>query len=88
MILPTEHMLQCRMNSGMASSFKAMHVESGPLNPDELAALDAYWRAANYLSVGQIYLLDNPRRAIVTFFCQHRPHCMHYQEVGSTADFY
>src|ERR1044072_8155537 len=27
---------------------------------DELALLDAYWRAANYLSVGQIYLLDNP----------------------------
>jgi xylulose-5-phosphate/fructose-6-phosphate phosphoketolase len=26
----------------------------------ELALLDAYWRAANYLSVGQIYLLDNP----------------------------
>ena len=26
----------------------------------ELRALDAYWRAANYLSVGQIYLLDNP----------------------------
>jgi xylulose-5-phosphate/fructose-6-phosphate phosphoketolase len=26
----------------------------------ELAAIDAYWRAANYLSVGQIYLLDNP----------------------------
>jgi xylulose-5-phosphate/fructose-6-phosphate phosphoketolase len=26
----------------------------------ELAALDAWWRAANYLSVGQIYLLDNP----------------------------
>jgi xylulose-5-phosphate/fructose-6-phosphate phosphoketolase len=26
----------------------------------ELARLDAYWRAANYLSVGQIYLLDNP----------------------------
>src|SRR6188472_1477435 len=25
-----------------------------------LALLDAYWRAANYLSVGQIYLLDNP----------------------------
>jgi xylulose-5-phosphate/fructose-6-phosphate phosphoketolase len=30
------------------------------LTPDELALLDAYWRAANYLSVGQIYLLDNP----------------------------
>jgi xylulose-5-phosphate/fructose-6-phosphate phosphoketolase len=27
---------------------------------DELALLDAYWRAANYLSVGQIYLLSNP----------------------------
>ncbi|MEV4433020.1 phosphoketolase family protein [Streptomyces sp. NPDC049585] len=27
---------------------------------DELAALDAHWRAANYLSAGQIYLLDNP----------------------------
>ncbi|MHB1242388.1 MAG: phosphoketolase family protein [Gaiellaceae bacterium] len=30
------------------------------LNEAEIAALDAYWRAANYLSVGQIYLLDNP----------------------------
>ena len=27
---------------------------------DELQKIDAYWRAANYLSVGQIYLLDNP----------------------------
>ena len=31
-----------------------------PLSPDELRKLDAYWRAANYLAVGQIYLLDNP----------------------------
>ena len=31
-----------------------------PLAPDELRLLNAYWRAANYLSVGQIYLLDNP----------------------------
>ena len=30
------------------------------LAPDELAKLNAYWRAANYLSVGQIYLMDNP----------------------------
>ena len=29
------------------------------LSPDELRKIDAYWRAANYLSVGQIYLLDN-----------------------------
>jgi xylulose-5-phosphate/fructose-6-phosphate phosphoketolase len=32
----------------------------GPLGVEELRLLDAYWRAANYLSVGQIYLLDNP----------------------------
>jgi xylulose-5-phosphate/fructose-6-phosphate phosphoketolase len=31
-----------------------------PLSQDELQLIDAYWRAANYLSVGQIYLLDNP----------------------------
>ncbi len=31
-----------------------------PLSGDQLDLLDAYWRAANYLSVGQIYLLDNP----------------------------
>ncbi|HVM63464.1 MAG TPA: hypothetical protein VMU14_01295, partial [Acidimicrobiales bacterium] len=31
-----------------------------PLSDDEVALLDAYWRAANYVSVGQIYLLDNP----------------------------
>jgi xylulose-5-phosphate/fructose-6-phosphate phosphoketolase len=30
------------------------------LLPDELAKMDAYWRAANYVSVGQIYLYDNP----------------------------
>ena len=30
-----------------------------PLDDQELALLDAWWRAANYLSVGQIYLLDN-----------------------------
>jgi len=30
------------------------------LSDDELALINAYWRAANYLSVGQIYLLDNP----------------------------
>jgi len=31
-----------------------------PLNLPQLHGIDAYWRAANYLSVGQIYLLDNP----------------------------
>jgi xylulose-5-phosphate/fructose-6-phosphate phosphoketolase len=31
-----------------------------PLSPELLRKMDAYWRAANYLSVGQIYLFDNP----------------------------
>jgi xylulose-5-phosphate/fructose-6-phosphate phosphoketolase len=31
-----------------------------PLSPDELHKINAYWRAANYLSVGQIYLYHNP----------------------------
>ncbi len=35
-------------------------VESKPLSADELKLIDAYWRAANYLSVGQIYLFKNP----------------------------
>ncbi|RKH37753.1 phosphoketolase family protein [Corallococcus sicarius] len=33
---------------------------AGPLSEAELEKIDAYWRAANYLSVGQIYLKDNP----------------------------
>ncbi|GAA2486717.1 putative phosphoketolase [Winogradskya humida] len=32
----------------------------GPLTDGELDRLNAYWRAANYLTVGQIYLMDNP----------------------------
>src|SRR4026208_1858144 len=31
-----------------------------PISPEMLRRIDAYWRAANYLSVGQIYLFDNP----------------------------
>jgi phosphoketolase len=32
----------------------------GPLPPELLQRMQAYWQAANYLSVGQIYLKDNP----------------------------
>jgi xylulose-5-phosphate/fructose-6-phosphate phosphoketolase len=31
-----------------------------PVSPDDIDRIDAWWRAANYLSIGQIYLLDNP----------------------------
>jgi xylulose-5-phosphate/fructose-6-phosphate phosphoketolase len=37
-----------------------MKTETNTLTPELLRKIDAYWRAANYLSVGQIYLFDNP----------------------------
>lgn len=45
------------MNTAMPST--AQH-HRHPLSDDQLRALDAQWRAVNYLTVGQIYLLDNP----------------------------
>ena len=39
---------------------KNMKTKTNTLTPDLLQKMDAYWRAANYLSVGQIYLYDNP----------------------------
>ena len=42
----------------MATSYQDFQVSS--VSSEVLAQMDAYWRAANYLSVGQIYLLDNP----------------------------
>ena len=45
-----------------------------PLSAAELAAIDAYWRACNYLSVGMIYLKDNPLLAepLTTEHVKHR----------------
>jgi len=37
-----------------------LHDRPGPLDPEQLRRIDAWWRAANYLAVGQIYLLANP----------------------------
>ena len=39
---------------------KIRPTKQSALKKEELQRIDAYWRAANYLSVGQIYLLDNP----------------------------
>ena len=39
------------------------HPTTTPLGADELARIDAWWRAANYLSVGQIYLHGQPAAA-------------------------
>jgi xylulose-5-phosphate/fructose-6-phosphate phosphoketolase len=47
--------------TSIASSDTALSsISNQPLIPEELRKIDAYWRAANYLSVGQIYLYANP----------------------------
>ena len=48
------------MDERLQNAQPETHNEAGPLAEDELRKMDAYWRAANYLSVGQIYLRDNP----------------------------
>src|SRR5579871_5995950 len=47
------------MNSHLSTPARALESIT-PLSPEEERKIDAYWRAANYLSVGQIYLFDNP----------------------------
>jgi hypothetical protein len=39
---------------------RTMKTKAKTLNPELLRKIDAYWRVANHLSVGQIYLYDNP----------------------------
>jgi xylulose-5-phosphate/fructose-6-phosphate phosphoketolase len=48
--------------------------ESHPLTDQELNLMNAYWRACNYLSVGMIYLRDNPllREPLTTDHVKHR----------------
>jgi len=48
------------MKSKIAKSRTRDSAATGPLDAELLRKMDAYWRALNYLSVGQIYLLDNP----------------------------
>ncbi|MGA8015443.1 MAG: phosphoketolase family protein [Candidatus Dormiibacterota bacterium] len=44
----------------MTQTTESAATAAGPLSDHDLSLIDAYWRAANYVSVGQIYLLDNP----------------------------
>jgi len=46
--------------SGQDSTMAMRMLDAAPLSNAELSTIDRYWRAANYLSVGQIYLLANP----------------------------
>ena len=48
------------MSTSASTTPEVVHAIPQPLSGDELRRIDAYWRAANYLSVGQIYLLANP----------------------------
>jgi xylulose-5-phosphate/fructose-6-phosphate phosphoketolase len=49
-----EHLMQATISSEPGT------ISSNPLSTDELRKINAYWHAANYLSVGQIYLYANP----------------------------
>src|SRR5690348_3786801 len=48
------------MTSSTPTETPGLSTDTGPLSPEDLRKMNAYWRAANYLSVGQIYLYDNP----------------------------
>lgn len=48
------------MNTALSVTDSQVPAYPRPLSAEEVRQIDAYWRAANYLSVGQIYLLDNP----------------------------
>src|SRR5579872_3325612 len=49
-----------RVPDGDVGNKASRQAGKGALSPELLRRMDAYWRASNYLSVGQIYLLDNP----------------------------
>src|SRR5499433_1993025 len=53
-------MKETSMNQAASSDLAKVSVDSRPLSLEELRKMNAYWRAANYLSVGQIYLYANP----------------------------
>src|SRR5687767_12214407 len=53
-------MKETSMDSAASADTAKVSVDSRPLSQEELRKINAYWRAANYLSVGQIYLYANP----------------------------
>ena len=58
--VPSVESAHGRQTPSMEKTTIPQPLDADPLASGELRLLDAYWRAANYLSVGQIYLLDNP----------------------------
>ena len=57
--LATTHLRACAIRARLPAMAPSEDAPAGPLAGDELRLVDAWWRAANYLSVGQIYLLGN-----------------------------
>src|SRR5262245_65800471 len=53
-------MKETSMTSAASADTAKLSVDSRPLSAEELRKMNDYWRAANYLSVGQIYLYANP----------------------------
>ena len=55
-------MLRLRVGASqlIGGLLRTMAMSDRPISPDLLARMDAYWRAANFLTVGQIYLQENP----------------------------
>lgn len=48
------------MSTAVPADSVKLSITTNALSPEELRKMNAYWRAANYLSVGQIYLYANP----------------------------
>src|ERR1700722_3427157 len=60
---PAEFIFDVNLSTAVAANGKReleAPVPHGPLAPDMLDKMNRYWRAANYLCIGQIYLFDNP----------------------------
>ncbi len=81
-VIPTELPFGTGKNGGVrpygigstpSVASEALHMKTNTLTPDLLHKMDTYWRAANYLSVGQIYLFDNPllKRPLVIADVKH-----------------
>jgi hypothetical protein len=60
---PAKFIFDTALSTAIAANGRqkaAAAVPKGPLSPEMLDKMNRYWRAANYLCIGQIYLFDNP----------------------------
>src|ERR1700721_4439565 len=60
---PSEFIFDVALSTAIAANGRLpakAPVPKGPLSPDMLDTMNLYWRAANYLCIGQIYLFENP----------------------------